>query len=86
MTLEQFENLVLGQRRSISDGMAVKKGAYKPGEPATHMGKIVYPQCRTLVQPPSDWDPAIAEESAQVPNARLREWGLLPGLCRLRHL
>ncbi len=39
----------------------VQKGAYVAGQPATHKGKIQYPECKKGVWPPSNWDPRIAE-------------------------
>jgi hypothetical protein len=46
-------------------------GAYQAGRPATHVGKISYPECRTPVHPPSAWDPALAERSARPPELGL---------------
>lgn len=43
--------------------------------PTSLAGKILYPQCKKGVWPPNDWDPALAERSAQLPDARLQlEW------------
>ena len=50
----------------------VQKGAYKAGRPATHTGKILYPQCKKGVWPPSDWDPALAARSASLPDIKLQ--------------
>jgi hypothetical protein len=36
-----------------------------------HAGKILYPECKKGVWPPSDWQPALAERSARLPSARL---------------
>jgi hypothetical protein len=48
------------------------------GQPANHVGKIKYPQCKKGVWPPSDWDPRLAERSAQLPDIQLK----LVGGCR----
>eukprot|EP00955_Chlamydomonas_euryale_P015406 164992-Chlamydomonas_euryale.AAC.6 len=48
-----------------------QRGAYKAGVPATHTGKIKYPECKKGVWPPSDWDPRVAERSATTPDVRL---------------
>ena len=50
----------------------IQKGAYKAGHPATHMGKILYPECKSGVFPPSDWNPQLAKRSATKPDARLQ--------------
>jgi hypothetical protein len=41
------ESLVVGGPRQLMLMEAeVQRGPYKAGQPATHMGKILYPQCR----------------------------------------
>jgi len=67
------EALLAGAPRAMmmqNDG-AVQRGAYKAGVPATHTGKIKYPECKKGVWPPSDWDPRVAERSATTPDVRL---------------
>ena len=49
----------------------VRKGAFEAGQSAHFNGKIQYKQCRKPVYTPSDWDPALAERSAELPDARL---------------
>lgn len=49
----------------------VQKGPYQAGKPATHTGKIIYPQCKKGVWPPSDWNPAVAQRSAKLPEIKL---------------
>jgi len=41
------------------------------GLTSMHAGKILYPECKKGVWPPSDWDPHLAERSAQLPDSRL---------------
>lgn len=50
---------------------AVRKGAFAAGGNASFTGKILYRHCRKPVYTPSDWDPSLAERSAQLPLARL---------------
>ncbi|KAG1660540.1 hypothetical protein FOA52_003891 [Chlamydomonas sp. UWO 241] len=64
--------LVAGAPRALMiENDVVQRGAWKAGAPATHAGKIKYPQCKKGVWPPSGWDPRLAERSAQLPDARL---------------
>jgi hypothetical protein len=49
----------------------VRKGAFVAGQNAQFHGKILYKPCRKPVYTPSDWDPALAERSADLPGARL---------------
>lgn len=51
---------------------AVRKGAFIPGQSANFRGKIIYEECRKPVWTPSDWDPRLAERSAELPDARLQ--------------
>lgn len=66
----------MGAARLLMEaGDGVQRGAYPAGRPATHMGKIVYPECKKGVWPPSGWDPALGLRSSAVPDARLAlEW------------
>lgn len=50
---------------------AARKGAFAAGGSAQFNGKILYPPCRKPVFTPSHWDPAVAERSAELPDARL---------------
>lgn len=50
---------------------AVRKGAFEAGQNANFNGKILYPKCRMPVYTPSDWDPALAARSAELPSSRL---------------
>lgn len=50
---------------------AVRKGAFQPGQSANFTGKIIYEECRKPVWTPSNWDPKLAERSAELPDARL---------------
>ncbi len=50
---------------------AVRKGAFQAGGNANFHGKIKYAKCRKPVYTPSDWDPALADRSADLPMARL---------------
>jgi len=49
----------------------VRKGAFQAGYSSNFHGKIIYSKCRKPVYTPSDWDPALAERSADLPDARL---------------
>jgi echinoderm microtubule-associated protein-like 6 len=49
----------------------VRKGAFIAGQGGAFSGKIIYPECRKPVYTPSGWDPALADRSAELPNARL---------------
>lgn len=60
-----------GNRQIMLEHDYVQRGAYQAGKPATHIGKILYPQCKKGVWPPSDWNPQLAERSAQLPDSRL---------------
>ena len=51
--------------------IAVRKGAFEAGQNANFSGKVLYRQCRKPVYTPSDWDPRLADRSAELPNARL---------------
>lgn len=42
-----------------------------PNPTALLAGKILYPECKKGVWPPSDWNPKLAERSAQLPDTRL---------------
>ncbi|KAK9816488.1 hypothetical protein WJX72_000919 [[Myrmecia] bisecta] len=64
--------LLVGAARLLMMGNSVQKGAYKAGKPATHMGKILYPECKKGVFPPSDWDPQLAVRSAHLPDIGLQ--------------
>ncbi|KAG2487374.1 hypothetical protein HYH03_013944 [Edaphochlamys debaryana] len=64
--------LVMGASRlDMAANDTVQRGAYVAGQPATHMGKILYPEAKKGVWPPSNWDPRLAERSAQLPDVRL---------------
>ena len=63
--------LLTAPRHLMVAASSVQKGAYQMGRPATHTGKIQYPQCRKGVWPPSDWDPALAVRSSQLPKVHL---------------
>ncbi|KAG2444303.1 hypothetical protein HXX76_001060 [Chlamydomonas incerta] len=68
------EALLMGGPRldmAAAEGGRVQKGAYVAGKPATHTGKILYPECKKGVWPPSNWDPRLAERSAALPDVRL---------------
>lgn len=71
--LNFVDALLYGAPRQIMlENDHVQQGAYKAGKPATHVGKIKYPQCKKGVWPPSDWDPRLAARSAELPDARLK--------------
>lgn len=66
---------MVGGPRQLMLSAEVQKGPYKAGQPATHTGKIKYPQCKSGVWPPSDWDPRLADRSSRLPEERLElEW------------
>lgn len=67
----QFEAAFTDKKSRRGAGAGVRKGAFVAGQPAAFQGKMLYAQCRTGVFPPSNWDPALAARSAQVPEARL---------------
>jgi len=72
MPYEQFvHNLVTQPARQLASEMPVRKGAFQAGYSANFHGKIIYPKCRKPVYTPSDWDPALAERSSDLPDARL---------------
>lgn len=48
-----------------------RKGAFQAGERANFNGKIKYRHCKKPVYTPADWDPRLADRSAELPNARL---------------
>lgn len=50
---------------------AVRKGPFVAGQNSNFHGKILYKQCRKPVYTPSDWDPALADRSSDLPAARL---------------
>jgi microtubule-associated protein-like 6 len=50
----------------------VRKGAFMPGQSANFRGKIIYEECRKPVWTPSNWDPCLAERSAELPDVRLQ--------------
>jgi microtubule-associated protein-like 6 len=49
----------------------VRKGPFQAGASANFNGKILYRHCRKPVYTPSDWDPAVADRSSDLPMARL---------------
>jgi hypothetical protein len=51
--------------------LAVRKGAFVAGQGGNFHGKILYRYCRKPVYTPSDWDPSLADRSAELPDARL---------------
>ena len=72
MPYEKFAyNLLVSPTRRLATESRVRKGAFVSGKPANFYGKIIYPQCRKPVYPPSDWDPELAERSAKKPEADL---------------
>ena len=75
-SLQNFVDLLMfgAPRQLMMENDVVQHGAYKisGGAPATHMGKIKYPQCKKGVWPPSNWEPSIADRSAQLPDVRLK--------------
>ena len=63
------------QRLSFCLLPAVRKGAFQAGQSAHFQGKILYEKCRKPVYTPTNWDPTLADRSAELPNARLvLEW------------
>ncbi|KAF5831718.1 WD40-repeat-containing domain protein [Dunaliella salina] len=66
-----IDKLVKQPNRQLGSQMAVRKSAFQVGERADFSGKITYPKCRKAVYTPSDWDPALAERSAELPDAGL---------------
>jgi len=71
--LNFVEALMYGAPRQLMlENDYVQKGAYKAGQPASHTGKIQYPQCKKGVWPPSNWTPHLAERSAQLPDLKLK--------------
>lgn len=79
-----IQALLMGaSRRLLAGSEGVMAGPFEIGKPATHMGKIVYPQSRAGVFPPSDWDPALAVRSAQPPTESL-QLGFVHGYEGLR--
>ena len=72
MPYEKFAYILLvSPTRRLATESRVRKGAFVAGKPANFYGKIIYPQCRKPVYPPSDWDPDLAERSAKKPEADL---------------
>lgn len=72
MPYEKFAYILLvSPTRRLATESRVRKGAFVAGKPANFFGKIIYPQCRKPVYPPSDWDPEFAERSARAPDADL---------------
>ncbi len=67
-----MEGLLQDPPKLVMQAQGVQRGAYQAGRPADHVGQILYPQCRRGVLPPSDWDPALARRSAQVPEPELK--------------
>uniref|UniRef100_A0A383VWQ6 EML-like second beta-propeller domain-containing protein n=1 Tax=Tetradesmus obliquus TaxID=3088 RepID=A0A383VWQ6_TETOB len=65
-------NLITQPSRQLAQESAVRKGAFMPGQSANFRGKIIYEECRKPVWTPSDWDPRLAERSAELPDARLQ--------------
>ena len=63
MSLDHFESLFLKQPANDADNLPIKKGAYKQGDNPSHAGKIIYPQCKSLVQPPTDFNPNLVQAS-----------------------
>ncbi|GAX81084.1 hypothetical protein CEUSTIGMA_g8518.t1 [Chlamydomonas eustigma] len=71
--LNFVDALMYGATRQIMlENDYVQHGAFKAGAPATHTGKIKYPQCKKGVWPPSNWDPRLAERSSELPDIRLQ--------------
>ena len=66
-----MELLLKSPSRSLTEG-TVKKGAFNLTGPFTHNGKILYPQCRKGVYPPSDWTKELGARSAELPSAALK--------------
>lgn len=65
------EGLLVGAPRLLMLTDEIQMGAYVKGKPATHVGKIKYPESKKGVFPPSDWNPKLADRSAQLPDAKL---------------
>mmetsp|Transcript_7472 Transcript_7472/g.24809 ORF Transcript_7472/g.24809 Transcript_7472/m.24809 type:complete len:915 (+) Transcript_7472:548-3292(+) len=63
--------LLVGRSRLVGMSGDVRKGAFVAGEPASHIGKILYPPCRKGVFPPTGWRAEHALRSAEPPDARL---------------
>lgn len=66
------EQVLVGQNRLAVRASGVKYGAFKRGEDFSFNGKILYPQCRKGVFPPSDWDGVDAERSLDPPDHTLK--------------
>jgi len=66
-----MELLLKSPSRTLTEG-TVKKGAFNLTGPFTHNGKIIYPQCRKGVYPPSNWTKQLGARSAELPDASLR--------------
>jgi microtubule-associated protein-like 6 len=45
--------------------------SHRPATACLPAGKIQYRECKKGVWPPSDWDPALAARSSQLPDSRL---------------
>ena len=65
--------LTLGDGR-VMGKEEIRKGPFTDANDANFLGKVIYPQCRRGVYPPSDWMPhaaAAAKRSATPPSAAL---------------
>lgn len=64
--------LLLGRARLAAMSANVHRGALKgPAQALDAQDKVIYPQCRTGVYPPTDFDPEAARRAARLPDARL---------------
>jgi microtubule-associated protein-like 6 len=66
------EGLLQGPPKMAMQAQGVQRGPYQAGQPASHTGQILYRPCRRGVLPPSDWEPALAKRSAQLPEPELQ--------------
>uniref|UniRef100_A0A061QZA5 Echinoderm microtubule-associated 6 n=1 Tax=Tetraselmis sp. GSL018 TaxID=582737 RepID=A0A061QZA5_9CHLO len=64
--------LVGASRYLVKRSDRVSRGnPFQAGGPGAFDGEILYPQCRKGVYPPSNWDPRLAERSAELPDVEL---------------
>mmetsp|Transcript_34365 Transcript_34365/g.76299 ORF Transcript_34365/g.76299 Transcript_34365/m.76299 type:complete len:1172 (-) Transcript_34365:306-3821(-) len=72
MPYQRFAHALLTQpARQMAEDLPSRKGAFQAGANANFSGKILYKQCRKPVYTPTDWDPRLADRSAELPLARL---------------
>eukprot|EP00899_Mesostigma_viride_P025393 jgi/Mesvir1/6038/Mv00777-RA.4 len=71
MPVEVFVNVLLAGPAKLLGYRDIQQGPFRLGQAVNGSDKVMYPQCKKGVFPPSNWDMTLLERSARLPNAAL---------------